>query len=146
MKKAIKVKLIGNVKIFKDELKNIEDYETYKILYNSHVEREGTDDEYVSFNTINLKDLEEIKDPKPKNIKQVYQISQYAIQGSHCCDFGLYDDKDKAIQEMLSGVDKLYPGFKEEYWYCSNSDVWYYDEKGFYIRINTIEFNTFGEI
>lgn len=44
----------GYIKIFKDEFKNLKDFEAYKKLPNAIVEREGTVDEYVVFNTFKL--------------------------------------------------------------------------------------------
>ena len=147
MKKEIKENKIGNVKIFKDDLRCTEDFEAYKTMFNSHIEREGTADEYVSFNTVNLKDLKDIKPtPKQKEIKEIYQISQYNSQGGHCCYFGLFTDKDKALEVMLREVNKLYPGFKKNHWYDSNSDVWHYDEEDFFIKIEPLTVNVFGEI
>ena len=51
---VINEKDVGYVKIFKDELKNVEDFAKYKNLFNAKVEREGTNDEYVVFNTFKL--------------------------------------------------------------------------------------------
>ena len=53
-KLIINEKDAGYIKIFKDELKNLEDFEEYKKLPNAIVEREGTADEYVVFNTFKL--------------------------------------------------------------------------------------------
>ena len=146
MKKEIKENKIGNVKIFKDEMKNLEIFECYKKMTNAHIHREGTSDEFVSFNTIKLQDLTDPKPSKQKKIDKVYQISQYSSHGSHCCDFGIFTDKEKAIQIMLKEVNKLYPGFKKNHWYDSNSDTWHYDEKDFFIKINAIKLNVFGEL
>ena len=81
-----------------------------------------------------------------KEIKEIYQISQYNSQGGHCCDFGLFTDKDKALEVMLREVNKLYPGFKKNHWYDSNCDVWHYDEEDFFIKIEPLTVNVFGEI
>ena len=94
MNKIINENKIGNVKIFKDDFRNVDDFESYKTMFNSHVNREGTSDEFVSFNTIKLQDLTDPKPSKQKKIHKVYQISQYSSHGSHCCDFGLFDDRD----------------------------------------------------
>lgn len=51
---VINEKNVGYVKIFKDEVKNFEDYRGYKNLPNAVVEREGTADEYVVFKTFDL--------------------------------------------------------------------------------------------
>jgi len=51
---VINEKDVGYVKIFKDELKNVEDFANYKNCFNAKVEREGTADEYVVFNTFKL--------------------------------------------------------------------------------------------
>ena len=146
MNKIINENKIGNVKIFKDDFRNVDDFESYKTMFNSHVNREGTADEYISFNTINLSDLKECKKTKSPQIKKVYIISQYSTHGSHCCDFGIFTDKEKAIQIMLKEVNKLYPGFRNKHWYDSNSDTWHYDEKDFFIKINAIKLNVFGEL
>ncbi|MCT7563301.1 hypothetical protein N5U23_04645 [Aliarcobacter butzleri] len=146
MYKIINRNKIGNVKIFKDELKNVDDFESYKNMFNSHINREGTADEYVSFNTINLSNMKDYKETKSPQIKEVYKISQYNLQGGHCCDFGLFSDKEKAIQIMLKKVNKLYPGFKKKHWYDNNSEVWHYDEKDFFIRIDPIKLNVFEEL
>jgi len=53
-KLIIKEKDAGYIKIFKDEMRNLEDFEEYKKLPNAIVEREGTADEYVVFNTFKL--------------------------------------------------------------------------------------------
>mgnify|MGYP003454253693 FL=1 len=58
----------------------------------------------------------------------------------------IFTDKEKAIQIMLKEVNKLYPGFRNKHWYDSNSDTWHYDEKDFFIKINAIKLNVFGEL
>ena len=73
MNKIINENKIGNVKIFKDDFRNVDDFESYKTMFNSHVNREGTADEYISFNTINLSDLKECKKLAPKKMKDDFE-------------------------------------------------------------------------
>ena len=74
--KIINENKIGNVKIFKDDFKNVDDFESYKNMFNSHINREGTADEYVSFNTINLSNMKDYNKTKSSQIKKVYKISK----------------------------------------------------------------------
>ena len=43
----------GYIKIFKDELKNLEDFEAYKKLPNASLDMEGTEFEHIVFYTFN---------------------------------------------------------------------------------------------
>ena len=75
MKKVIDNKYLGHVKIFKSDFKNTEDYEAYKTMFNAHVEREDTNDEYVVFYTIDLSKAINYKKPsKPKPKKSKLHI------------------------------------------------------------------------
>ena len=148
MKKIINENQIGNVKIFKSDLKNTVDYEAYKKMFNAHVYREGTNDEYVVFNTINLSKAINYKkpsQPKPKKIKTAYRITQLASSGQYCCNFGDFESKEVAIEEMFKGLSKLYKGFKKEVWLDENSGQYHCEKYDFIIDIAEIEFNKFGE-
>ena len=72
-------------------------------------------------------------------------FSVYAIDNK-----GLTENVDSELShdeaKMLSGINKLYPGFRNKHWYDSNSDTWHYDEKDFVIKINAIKLNVFGEL
>ena len=148
MRKIINENQIGNVKIFKSDFKNTEDYEAYKTMFNAHVEREDTNDEYVVFYTIDLSKAINYKKPskpKPKKIKTAYRITQLASSGQYCCDFGDFESKEVAIEEMFKGLSKLYKGFKKEVWLDENSGQYHCEKYDFIIDIVEIEFNKFGE-
>lgn len=149
MKKIINENQIGNVKIFKSDFKNTEDYEAYKTMFNAHVYREDTVDEYVVFNTINLTKATNYKKPsklKPKKIKTAYRITQLASSGQYCCNFGTFESKEEAIKQMFIGLSKLYKGFKKEVWFDENSEQWHCEKYDFIIDISPVEFNKFGEV
>lgn len=149
MKKIINENQIGNVKLFKSDFKNTEDFEAYKTMFNAHVYREGTLDEYVVFNTINLKNTSNYKAPKkakPKRIKTAYKVTQLNQWGEYCCDFGIFESKEEAIKQMYKGLSKLYKGFKKEVWLDENSGQWHCDKYDFIINISPIGFNSFGEM
>ena len=149
MKKIINENQIGNVKIFRSDFKNNEDYEAYKTMFNAHVYREDTNDEYVVFNTINLSKAINYKKPskpKPKKIKTAYRITQLNQWGEFCCNFGDFESKEVAIEEMFKGLSKLYKGFKKEVWLDENSGQYHCEKYDFIIDISPIEFNTFGEV
>ena len=119
MRKIINENQIGNVKIFKSDFKNTEDYESYKTMFNAHVEREGTNDEYIVFHTINLSKALNYKKPskpKPKKIKTAHKITQLNQWGEFCCDFGIFESKEEAVKQMFKGLTKEYKGFKKEVW------------------------------
>ena len=148
MKKIINENQIGNVKIFKSDLKNTVDYEAYKKMFNAHVYREGTNDEYVVFYTIDLSKAINYKkpsNPKPKKIKTAYRITQLNQWGEFCCEFGTFESKEVAIEEMFKGLSKLYKGFKKEVWLDENSGQYHCEKYDFIIDIAEIEFNKFGE-
>lgn len=140
IKNTIDVKNIGNVKLFKDECKFFEDYKTMK---NSHVYREGTNDEYVVFNTIKLSDIQEVN--IERKIKKIYKVSQLSIHGEFLCDFGFFTDKKDAEDKMLKGFEKLYKGFKKDIFRVSESQ-WQSDKHDFIVNIEEITLNKFGEI
>ena len=149
MKKVIDNKHLGHVKIFKSDFKNIEDYETYKAMFNAHVEREDTNDEYIVFYTIDLSKAVNFKKPskpKPKKIKTAYRITQLASSGQYCCNFGDFESKEVAIEEMFKGLSKLYKGFKKEVWLDENSGQYHCEKYDFIIDISPVDFNTFGEV
>lgn len=148
MKKIINENQIGNVKLFKSDFKNTEDFEAYKTMFNAHVYREGTFDEYVVFNTINLKNTSNYKSgkPKPRKIKTAYKVTQLTQWGEFCCDFGIFESKEEAIKQMYKGLSKLYKGFKKEVWLDENSGQWHCEKYDFIINISQIEFNSFGEM
>ena len=149
MKKVIDNKYLGHVKIFKSDFKNTEDYEAYKTMFNAHVEREDTNDEYVVFYTIDLSKAINYKKPsktKPKKIKTAYRITQLNQWGEFCCNFGDFESKEVAIEEMFKGLSKLYKGFKKEVWLDENSGQDHCEKYDFIIDISPIEFNTFGEV
>ena len=149
MKKIINENQIGNVKIFRSDFKNNEDYEAYKTMFNAHVYREDTNDEYVVFNTINLSKAINYKKPskpKPKKIKTAYKITQLNQWGEFCCNFGDFESKEVAIEEMFKGLSKLYKGFKKEVWLDENSGQYHCEKYDFIIDISPVDFNTFGEV
>ena len=149
MKKIINENQIGNVKIFRSDFKNNEDYEAYKTMFNAHVYREDTNDEYVVFNTINLSKAINYKKPskpKPKKIKTAYRITQLNQWGEFCCNFGDFKSKEVAIEEMFKGLSKLYKGFKKEVWLDENSGQYHCEKYDFIIDISPVDFNTFGEV
>ena len=148
MKKIIDNKNLGHVKIFKSDFKNTEDYESYKTMFNAHVEREGTNDEYIVFHTINLSKALNYKKPskpKPKKIKTAHKITQLNQWGEFCCDFGIFESKEEAVKQMFKGLSKLYKGFKKEVWLDENSGKYHCEKYDFIIDIVEIEFNKFGE-
>lgn len=149
MKKIINENQIGNVKLFKSDFKNTEDFEAYKTMFNAHVYREGTADEYVVFNTIDLTKVTNYKAPKkskPRKIKSAYKVTQLNQWGEFCCDFGIFESKEEAIKQMYKGLSKLYKGFKKEVWLDENSGQWHCEKYDFIINISQIEFNSFGEM
>jgi hypothetical protein len=149
MKKIIDNKNLGHVKIFKSDFKNTEDYESYKTMFNAHVEREGTNDEYIVFHTINLSKALNYKKPskpKPKKIKTAHKITQLNQWGEFCCDFGIFESKEEAVKQMFKGLSKLYKGFKKEVWLDENSGKYHCEKYDFIIDIVEIEFNKFGEM
>jgi len=149
MKKIIDNKNLGHVKIFKSDFKNTEDYESYKTMFNAHVEREGTNDEYIVFHTINLSKALNYKKPskpKPKKIKTAHKITQLNQWGEFCCDFGIFESKEEAVKQMFKGLSKLYKGFKKEVWLDENSGQYHCEKYDFIIDIVEIEFNKFGEM
>ena len=149
MKKIINENQIGNVKIFRSDFKNNEDYEAYKTMFNAHVYREDTNDEYVVFNTINLSKAINYKKPskpKPKKIKTAYKITQLNQWGEFCCNFGDFKSKEVAIEQMFKGLSKLYKGFKKEVWLDENSGQYHCEKYDFIIDISPVDFNTFGEV
>ena len=149
MKKIIDNKNLGHVKIFKSDFKNTEDYESYKTMFNAHVEREDTNDEYIVFHTINLSKALNYKKPskpKPKKIKTAHKITQLNQWGEFCCDFGIFESKEEAVKQMFKGLSKLYKGFKKEVWLDENSGKYHCEKYDFIIDIVEIEFNKFGEM
>lgn len=141
MKKLIiNTKNVGYVKIFKDEVKNSQVFEDYKNLTNAIVEREGTNDEFVTFKTFR----------NPQDFSTTYyKISQYnKYFNDHCADFGTFDDFDAAVEAMKIGFEELYPGFTDDV-YENGSNQWITDIFDFGVMIEEIQFevtNTFGEV
>ena len=141
MKKLIiDTKNVGYVKIFKDEVKNSQVFEDYKNLTNAIVEREGTNDEFVTFRTFR----------NPQDFSTTYyKISQYnKYFNDHCADFGTFDDFDAAVEAMKIGFEELYPGFTDDV-YENGSNQWITDIFDFGVMIEEIQFevtNTFGEV
>lgn len=134
----INTKNVGYVKIYKFELKNLQDFEHYKNLTNAIVEREGTNDEFVTFKTFR----------NPQSFSTTYyKISQYnKYFNEHCADFGTFDDFDAAVEAMQFGFEELYPGFTEDV-YENGSNQWITDKFDFGVMIEEFEItNTFGEV
>ena len=131
--KQINETKIGRIMISKDECNT---YDEYLNMPHSHINRPGTADEYVSFNTINLSDLEDVA---------IYKISQISIYGDFLCDFGFFTTREEAEENMLNGFEKLYKGFKDE---CHRTCEyeWISDQYEFIVHIERIELNTFGEL
>lgn len=140
MKKEININNIGNVKIFKDECK---DFEDYKAMKHSHIYRDGTNDEYVVFNTINLSDAKDLK--TEKKIKKIYKVSQLSIHGEFLCDFGFFTNKKDAEERLMKGFEKLYRGFRKDAHKVSDNQ-WQSDKHDFIATIEEITLNKFGEI
>lgn len=132
-----------NVKIMKSEFENLEDYEEYKKMPNASINRAGTADEYVSFNTFSKQ--KKYSKPRVKKIKTIFKLRQLNSQGGVCCDFGFFETREMAIKAMFKGIEKLYKGFKKNYHFDGHNQ-WHYSEKDFIMDIQEIEFNTFGEI
>ena len=145
MKKIIDNKLIGNVKIYKNEMKSSQDYEAYKNMFNSKVFNEGNEDEYVLFNTINYSKTSTYKTPiKPKKINTIWKVTQLNQWGEFCCDLGFFESKEKAIKQMFKGLSIDYRGFKKEVHF--DGKQWHCERYDFIIDISEINFNVYGEV
>ena len=61
-------------------------------------------------------------------------------------EFGTFRNKEDAIQAMMDGFEKLYPGFKEDV-YFDNKNQWTTDKYEFGVTIAELSANnTFGEM
>lgn len=75
----------------------------------------------------------------------VYEIKQFDQWVSkELCSFGVFTDKEIAIQEMLKGLADLYPEIHKDL--HKNGDQWTTDKYEFVIQIQEIELNKFGEL
>lgn len=139
-KYIIEAEKIGYLKIFKNEMKNTQDFEHYKNLPNANVEREDTNDEFVVFKTFR----------NPQEFSPTYyKISQFDKYFSeHCANFGTFNNFDAAVEAMKIGFEELYPGFTDDV-YENGSNQWITDRFDFGVMIEEIQFeitNTFGEV
>jgi hypothetical protein len=138
-KTIIESAAIGYLKIFKDDFKNKSAFQDYKNLTNATVEREDTNDEFITFKTFkNMNSLDSVK---------FYQIKQYDMYfNEHFANFGMFDDLSTAIEAMKNGFERIYPGFIKDV-YKNGDNQWLTDEHGFGVHI--VEYaidNTFGEV
>ncbi|SMP86064.1 hypothetical protein SAMN06313486_10186 [Epsilonproteobacteria bacterium SCGC AD-308-P11] len=76
-----------------------------------------------------------------------YSIQQFDIHfNSMLAEFGMFIDRDKAIEAMMHGFEELYAGFKKDV-YENGSNQWITDNFDFAVQLTEIEINnTFGEI
>jgi len=72
--------------------------------------------------------------------KTFYQVFQYDIYFNYSSriGFGIFTSYDKALESMLEGFEKLYPGFKERM-YENGINQWIDDDKEFGVMIEEIE-------
>lgn len=79
-------------------------------------------------------------------IDTVYEIKQFDIWfQNELCSFGMFTNRDKAVKEMMNGLENLYSGFKEDV--CVNGDnQWTTDKFNFAIQISETSINQFGEL
>lgn len=79
--------------------------------------------------------------------KTTFTIQQYDNHFSDmCAEFGIFDDRDTAIEAMMNGFEKLYPGFKEDV-QENGHNQWVTDEFEFGVTIAELSVNnTFGEM
>jgi len=76
----------------------------------------------------------------------VYEIKQFDTHFSNeLCSLGMFTDENIAIQEMMDGLEKQYPGFKEDV-HINGSNQWITDKFDFGILIKKIALNNFGEL
>lgn len=130
---------VGNVKIFKNEIKNSQVFKDYKNLSNATVEREDTNDEFVVFRTFR----------NAQNFStSYYKISQYDKWfNEFCADFGTFNELEDAIEAMKNGFEEMYPGFIDDV-YENGTNQWISDKFEFGVMIEECSFeinNTFGE-
>lgn len=145
MKKVIENKYIGNVKIYKNEMKNPQDFEAYGMMFNSKIYNKGTENEYVLFNTINYEKTTTYKKPsKPKKLESIWKVTQLNQWGEFCCDLGFFESKDIAIKQMFKGLSVDYKGFKKEVMF--DGKQWHCERYDFIIDISEINFNVYGEV
>lgn len=146
MKKVvIEEKYLNRVQISKDEISN---YDEVKNLPNANIYREGTADEYVVFNTIDLTKVTNYKAPKKsksKKINSIFKVKQLNSQGGFCCNLGFFESREIAIEKTFKGLSKDYKGFRKEVWF-DGKNQWHCDKYEFIIDISEIEFNTYGEV
>ena len=73
----------------------------------------------------------------------VWKVSQLSIHGEHLCDFGLFRNKELAIESFMNGFDELYKGFKKDV-YPYGTNQWGTDD--FIVSLTEIELDYFEEI
>jgi len=90
--------------------------------------------------------IKPVSEEEDSKLETVYEIKQFDIWASNeLCSFGVFTDKEIAIQEMLKGLNELYPEIGQEL--QRNGDTWISDgEHEFIIKIQEIELNKFGEL
>jgi len=82
-------------------------------------------------------------------MKEIYRVSQLSNHGEFICDFGFFDSKEKAYNELRKGFKDLYKDidFIKDCSYSNKDDgVWDFIKHDFIIVIHTIKFNTFMEV
>ena len=96
---------------------------------------EETKSEYLTFYKTK-RELDTLKENQTLFIIQQFNMyfnSKYA-------DFGVFTDRDKAIEAMMNGFEELCPGFKEDV-YENGTNQWVTDKFDFAVNLAEIEIN-----
>lgn len=124
---------IGYVKIYKDEISDFNNYEEYKNLPNAIIEREATNDEFVTFKTFN----------HSKAKTTVWLLEQYDMwfSSSSRVIFGVYSSREAALKTIGHDTDT----WKQNY-YDNGTNQWKSDILECGIMVREINLDEFEEI
>lgn len=85
-------------------------------------------------------ELEELKS------SSVFMVQQFDMHiNCKYADFGMFFNRDKAVEAMMNGFEELYPGFKDDV-YENGYNQWMTDKFDFAVNITEVEMNKFGEL
>jgi len=77
-------------------------------------------------------------------MKEIYRVSQLSSQGEFIYDFGFFDSKEKAYNELRKGFKDLYKDIDFDKDVCFDNRSQYVCNKyEFIIDISAIDFNRF---
>ena len=93
------------------------------------------------------------KDECETALNTVYEVTQHETHGERLCSFGMFTDRENALEEAVRGFSSLYTNFEESIFECGTNQ-WIYEgfdratgrDTDFMFCITEIALDKFGEL